>query len=138
MKGKKRIVSMMVVLFSLVLSACFVYANPREITFDIVQGVTIRFKNEIHNGRLSAYAETHSTDQTTQTYVNATFYYVDYEHGQFGTTNRSQGSNGGSQVSVGPNTFPNITEYYYQVVSNHMVTHSGLTMNADNLTSYAP
>ena len=127
MKGKKQIVPMLVLVLLLVSSACFVYANPSAITFEIVPGVNIRFKNEINMGRLSSYAETHSSDLTTQTYVNATFYYVDYENEHFGTVNKSQGHDGGSQVNVGPNTFPNIT-----------VTHNGITTSTNNLTSYAP
>lgn len=137
MKGKKKVILVMTLVLSFVFSTSVVYASFSEVTADI-GSVHIRFRNEIYSGKLSAYAETHSSDQTTQTYVTATFYYFDPVNRTYGQIEQSQGNNGASQVNVGPSTLPYITEYYYQVVSNHIATHGGVTVPCYNLTTFEP
>ena len=123
----------------LVLSACLVYGYGSEANGSIEE-VDTKGKNYISPNKTSASATTTTNipgspyPPAADTYVDATFYWSDYNKQEFGQINLSTG--GQSSSTINPGTVAN--RYYYQVISNHYVWYGQGTWSSTNLTLFVP
>ncbi|MBO7516022.1 MAG: hypothetical protein J6T47_10405, partial [Lachnospiraceae bacterium] len=105
-----------------------------------IEEVDTKGKNYISPNKTSASATTTTNipgspyPPAADTYVDATFYWSDYNKQEFGQINLSTG--GQSSSTINPGTVAN--RYYYQVISNHYVWYGQGTWSSTNLTLFVP
>ena len=139
MRRIKRTVLLSAIAVVLVLSACLVYGYGSEANGSIEE-VDTKGKNYISPNKTSASATTTTNipgspyPPAADTYVDATFYWSDYNKQEFGQINLSTG--GQSSSTINPGTVAN--RYYYQVISNHYVWYGQGTWSSTNLTLFVP
>ena len=137
MRRIKRTVLLSAIAVVLVLSACLVYGYGSEANGSIEE-VDTKGKNYISPNKTSASATTTTNipgspyPPAADTYVDATFYWSDYNKQEFGQINLSTG--GQSSSTINPGTVAN--RYYYQVISNHYVWYGQGTWSSTNLTLF--
>ena len=131
MKNKK-IITLLVFVLTFVVSTCFVFANAYD--YGYIGSLFIEAENDINPGQTSAWAETRSSYQYTDTYVTATFYWHNNNTQTYGSDPISAGKAG--YVTVSPNSASG--KYFYRVVSSHNAWYGSGSLSFSNLTTEAP
>lgn len=138
MRKVKKIVLLSALATALVLSACLVYGYGSEAQGSIGE-VHTRGINYISPGKSYASATTttyignYQVPTTATTYVDATFYWVDYVNDQIDTEYKADSCQSASTVI--PDIVTN--RLYYKVISNHYVWYGQGSWSYTNLTTIA-
>ena len=139
MRRIKRAVLLSAIAVVLVLSACLVYGYGSEANGSIEE-VDTKGKNYISPNKTSASATTTTNipgspyPPAADTYVDATFYWLDPVSDARGTVYKSAG--GQSSSTVAPEGAQN--RLFYKVISNHYVWYGQGSWSSTNLTTIAP
>ncbi|MBR5657859.1 MAG: hypothetical protein IKX10_00495 [Lachnospiraceae bacterium] len=138
MRKVKKIVLLSVLATALVLSACWVYGYGNEALGSIgevhTKGINyISPSKSYASATTTTYIEGYQFPTTANTYVDATFYWVDYVDDNMDTVYMSYYSQSASTVI--PDTVQN--RLYYKVISNHYVWYGQGSWSYTNLTTIA-
>ena len=138
MRRIKRTVLLSAIAVVLVLSACLVYGYGNQAVGSIEE-VDTKGINYISPSKSNASATTTTNIEgypyplAADTYVEATFYWVNYFDDQMDTVYLAGGGRSASTVS--PDTVTN--RLYYKVISNHYVWYGQGSWSSLNLTTVA-
>ncbi|MBO4477378.1 MAG: hypothetical protein J5757_03500 [Lachnospiraceae bacterium] len=138
MRKVKKIVLLSVLATALVLSACLVFGYGNEAQGSIgevhTKGINyISPSKSYASATTTTYIENYPSPTSANTYVDATFYWVDYVNNQMGTVYKEDSCQSASTVI--PDTVTN--RLYYKVISNHYVWYGQGSWSYTNLTTIA-